>query len=145
MVKDNKSLRSAIGRVRGLGSAKNGTHHWWMQRVTALVMIPFSLYTLSGFFQNVVFGNRDRAVDWLSVPPVAVFVFVAVAAAFHHAVSGLQVVIEDYVHSEPIKLASLLVIRIFAVVLVLLTALFLIKIVLFSLVPMAIENAQPKQ
>jgi len=49
------------------------------------------------------------------------------------------------VHSEPIKLASLLVIRIFAVVLVLLTALFLIKIVLFSLVPMAIENAQPKQ
>ena len=88
-----------IGRVRGLGSAKSGAHHWWMQRLTAgsnlLLMIWFmvSLLRLPGY-------DYATITTWLSSPMAAVPMMLLIASVFWHFRIGLQVVIEDYQHEE---------------------------------------------
>jgi succinate dehydrogenase / fumarate reductase membrane anchor subunit len=102
-----KSLRSDLGRVRGLGSAKDGTHHWWGQRVTAIALVPLVLWFVASVIGLV--GAPLAAVKaWVASPIVAVLLLALVAAVFQHARLGLQVVIEDYVHDEAVKIASLL-------------------------------------
>jgi len=114
MKKSTRSMQSPITRARGLGSARHGTSHWWMQRLTALALIPLTLYFLNGFFTYVVFGSYDGAIYWLRSPYAATFVILLLIAGFHHGASGLQVVIEDYVHCECAKLASILIIKFLA-------------------------------
>ncbi|MEQ9661515.1 MAG: succinate dehydrogenase, hydrophobic membrane anchor protein [Parasphingopyxis sp.] len=103
-----------LGRVRGLGSAKAGAHHWWLQRVTAaanLFLVPwfvFSLIRLPNLSHGIV-------VDWLSSPLVAVAMILLSANAFWHLRLGLQVVIEDYVHNESSKLGVLILLNFFAI------------------------------
>lgn len=86
-----------LGAVRGLGSAKSGSHHWWLQRVTALgnillvLWFLFSLIRLPGL-------DHQTVVAWLSAPIVAVPMALLVINVFWHFRIGLQVVIEDYVH-----------------------------------------------
>jgi succinate dehydrogenase / fumarate reductase, membrane anchor subunit len=105
MKKTTKSLRSPMAEVRGMGSARHGTSHWWMQRMTALALIPLTFYVISNLLSHVVPNGYDGAVQWLRNPISATFVILALAAGFHHAASGVQVVIEDYVHCECSKLA----------------------------------------
>lgn len=98
------STRTPIGRIRGLGSAKAGTHHWWVQRVTAVALIPLTLWfvvtliTLAG-------ADHAAATAWLASPVTAVLMLLLIIAIFHHMQLGLQVIIEDYVHSEGCKIA----------------------------------------
>ncbi len=109
-------FRSPLGKVRGLGSAKDGTHHWWMQRVTALALIPLAVW----FVVSVVaLVGKDHAafVGWVRNPVSATLLVLLIAATFHHAQLGVQVVIEDYVHREGTKIASLLVVKGLAVLL----------------------------
>jgi succinate dehydrogenase / fumarate reductase membrane anchor subunit len=86
-----------LGAVRGLGSARSGSHHWWLQRVTALgnillvLWFLFSLIRLPGL-------DHQTVVTWLSQPIVAVPMALLVVNVFWHFRLGLQVVIEDYVH-----------------------------------------------
>lgn len=109
-------LRTPLGRVRGLGSAKEGAQHWWMQRLTALALVPLSLWFV---YWAVILTGADRATvaDWLHHPSNAVLMVILVATTFHHGQLGLRVVIEDYVHSEGLKLASLIAIKFLAVLL----------------------------
>lgn len=92
-------MRTELGRVRGLGSAKHGAHHWWVQRVTAfgnLILIPWliiSLLRLPSLDYEIV-----RA--WLQSPLAAVPMALIVINTFYHFRLGLQVVIEDYQHDE---------------------------------------------
>jgi succinate dehydrogenase / fumarate reductase membrane anchor subunit len=123
-----KSLRSPLGRVRGLGSAKGGTHHWWMQRVTAVILAIVSLYVLWGFFAYAVPGGYDGASYWLREPLTATFVFLFLVVSLYHATLGLQVVIEDYVHAEGIKLLSIILIKFIAGALGILGVIALLKI-----------------
>jgi len=102
------SLRSPLGRVRGLGSAKEGVQHWWVQRVTALALIPLSLWFVISVI-TMIGADRSEVVDWLSSPFSAALALLLIAATFWHAMLGVQVVIEDYVHSETMKIGSLLV------------------------------------
>ncbi len=104
------SLRSELGRVRGLGSAKEGVQHWWMQRVTAIALIPLSIW----FAAEIVFltdVDRATAIQWLGSPVTLGLMSLFLVALIYHAVLGLQVVIEDYVHTRPAKLILLLLIQ----------------------------------
>jgi succinate dehydrogenase / fumarate reductase, membrane anchor subunit len=92
-------MRTELGKVRGLGSAKAGAHHWWLQRVTAfgnlflILWLIFSLLHLPSLEYGVVH-------DWLASPWAAVPMALIVINTFWHFRLGLQVVIEDYQHDE---------------------------------------------
>ena len=103
-------LRSGLSRARGLGSAKEGVSHWWAQRLTALALVPISLW-FAGSLIGLVGAGQPAVVAWASSPLSAVLLIALIVATFHHAQLGLQVVIEDYVHNEGAKLAAILVVK----------------------------------
>lgn len=98
--------QTPLAKVRGLGSAKAGTGHFWMQRITAITLIPLSLWMVS-FTQHLLDASHEEMVLWLAGPLDTVLALAWVIAAFYHAALGLQVVIEDYVHTEWIKISSI--------------------------------------
>jgi succinate dehydrogenase / fumarate reductase membrane anchor subunit len=104
------SLRSPLGRVRGLGSAKSGTHHFWVQRVTAVALIPLTLWFVYSVI-SLAGADHAAASKWLQSPTTAVLMLVLIVATFHHMQLGLQVVIEDYIHGEGVKIVSLMVMK----------------------------------
>ena len=120
-------FRTALYNVRGLGSAKSGTHHWWMQRVTALALVPLMLW-LS--WSMIGLGGLDHAaaLAWVSTPTTAVLLISTLIALFYHADLGLQVIIEDYVHAEGVKFVSLIVLRFVSVLLALASVLAVLRI-----------------
>lgn len=117
MSQPSKSLRSNLGRARGLGSAHEGVHHWWAQRMTALALIPLSLWLVASL---VCMAGADYAVvsEWLSRPLTVGALSLTVLAAVYHAVLGLQVVIEDYIHTKATKLILLVLLQLGGFVLV---------------------------
>jgi succinate dehydrogenase / fumarate reductase membrane anchor subunit len=113
-----QDYRSTLGRVRGLGSAKEGVQHWWVQRLTALALIPLSIWLVASLVAHT--GASYAAVRaWLGQPVTVGLLVLLLAATFHHAQLGLQVVIEDYVHHEGAKIALLILVKAAAVVLAL--------------------------
>ncbi len=104
------SLRSPLGQARGLGSAKSGTEHWWMQRLTAIALLPLSLWLVAGLVCHA--GSDHAAVSaWLAQPWTAVAMILFLSTMFYHSQLGLQVVIEDYVHGEFSRIASLVLMK----------------------------------
>lgn len=104
------SFKSPLGRVRHLGSAKDGTHHWWMQRVTALALVPLGVWFAASLVAGVS-SDYESAHAWIANPFVGGLLLILVVATFYHAALGLQVVIEDYIHNEGVKIASLLIMK----------------------------------
>jgi len=94
------SYRSPLGRVRGLGSAKDGTHHWWMQRVTAIALVPLGLW-FAVKIVRLAHADWETAVTAFASPLVTALALILIGAGFYHLKLGLQVVIEDYVHHKP--------------------------------------------
>ena len=100
-------LRSPLGRALGLGSAKEGVAHWWAQRLTAVALVPLTL----GFASAVIAmtgADRVTVVGWLHAPLPAIVTVLMLIAVFYHMALGVQVVIEDYVHSEWSKITLLI-------------------------------------
>jgi succinate dehydrogenase / fumarate reductase, membrane anchor subunit len=120
-------LRSPLGRARGNGSARAGSHHWWAQRLTSVAMLPltlwfiFSVIHLSGASHQVV-------IDWMSAPLTLGLMLALIVATFHHLQLGLQVVIEDYVHDDRLKLGAVLLIKGLSVLLALVCIVSVLKI-----------------
>lgn len=97
--------RSPLANVRGLGSAKTGTSHWWMQRVTAVVLIPLSFWLII-FLDLSLKAPIQEIVAWLAMPLNTIAIVVWVVAVFYNSALGLQVIIEDYVAAEGIKIIA---------------------------------------
>jgi len=97
---------TSIGRVRGLGSAKSGTHHWLLQRFTAIGNLLLTAYLLVSILllQNLSYGT---AIEWIASPIPATAVALLIISTFWHARLGLQVLVEDYVHEEANKFACI--------------------------------------
>ncbi len=92
-------FRTPLSRVKGLGSAKEGTSHFWSQRLTALALIPLVLWL--GFSIAALPGMDYLAIrEWLSQPFSAIVMILFIITGFYHARLGLQVVIEDYIGSH---------------------------------------------
>jgi succinate dehydrogenase / fumarate reductase membrane anchor subunit len=104
------SLRSPLGRVRGLGSAKTGTDHFWAQRVTAVALVPLTLWFVYALL-SLAGADYATVSAWLRSPVNAVLMLALIVATFHHMQLGLQVVIEDYIHGEGIKIACLMIMK----------------------------------
>jgi succinate dehydrogenase / fumarate reductase, membrane anchor subunit len=104
------SLRTALGRVKGLGSAKTGLAHWQNQRLSALCLIPLSLWFVYALM-GLVYAPLADVVAWVRTPYVTVLLLALILALFRHAQLGLQVVLEDYVHSPFLQLAGQVLVR----------------------------------
>ena len=112
---DERRTRSPLAEARGLGSAKEGVHAWWLERVTAVALVPLTLWLMASL---IGFGGRDYAavIAWLSDPLVALLLVLLLLALFVHLALGLKVIIEDYVHSRA-KIPALIAARLICVVL----------------------------
>ena len=107
---EDTAFKSPMARAKGLGSAKTGLHHWVMQRVTSIAAIPLTLWAIWSVL-NLADADYATFQDWIVQLPNALLLGLFVLVTFYHTALGLQVVVEDYVHSECIKLATLLTIH----------------------------------
>lgn len=110
----NSDLRTPLSRARGLGSAKEGVHHFWAQRITAVALIPLVVWFAISL---IMMSGADYAVvrAWIGSPAVMVLLVLTIVIGLHHGQLGLQVVIEDYVHNDGVKLALIFLVRFIAV------------------------------
>jgi succinate dehydrogenase / fumarate reductase membrane anchor subunit len=110
------SLRNPLAKARGLGSAKDGTAHWWAQRVSAIALVPLVLYVL---YLLVSLAGADYATVRLTIaqPVNALLLILFIGTAFWHARLGLQVVIEDYIHVGWLEITLMIAVKFVYVVL----------------------------
>jgi succinate dehydrogenase membrane anchor subunit len=107
------TMKTPLGKVRGLGSARSGTRHFWHQRLTAVANIPLTLFLI--WLVARLFGStHGEAVRLLSSQWVAIALLLALGSVLYHMRIGMQVVIEDYVHGEGAKVVCLMANTFFA-------------------------------
>ena len=109
------SMRTPLARARGLGSAKEGVHHWWAQRATAVALIPLSLWFVGAVVELIGMDYLGLKA-WMSVHGNLTMMILFISALFWHAQLGVGVVIEDYVHNETIKNIALVAARVISLV-----------------------------
>jgi succinate dehydrogenase / fumarate reductase membrane anchor subunit len=103
-------MRTPLRRARGLGSAKSGVEHWWIQRVTAAALIPLTLWFVASLIE-LAGADYDAFIAWLRAPLATISMTLLLIALFHHMALGLQVVAEDYIHSDRVKIPVVVAIR----------------------------------
>jgi len=125
----NAGLRTPLGRIEGLGSAKSGTADFLHQRITAAALVPLSIWFVLSALAYV--GASQAAVAaFLGRPVNAVLMFLLVATMLYHMSIGLQVIVEDYVHREAMKLTLVILIRFAALAMAATASLALVKLAL---------------
>ncbi len=104
------SLRSPLGRVLGLGSAREGVGHWWVQRVSSVALVPLSLWFVVSM---AALGTLDYGVivDFVQAPFNAFLLLLLALTLAYHSYLGVSVVLEDYVHAPLTKITSLMLVR----------------------------------
>jgi succinate dehydrogenase / fumarate reductase membrane anchor subunit len=103
-----KSLRSPLGAVSGLGSAKGGAHHWWLQRLTSIALVPLTIwFTVS--MLSLPSLDHVTVVSWMAQSWTALLLIVLVLVATYHSQLGVRVVVEDYVHNNGMKTLTLVI------------------------------------
>lgn len=110
------SMQSNLGRVRGMGSAKEGVQHWWMQRLTAIALVPLTLWLVISIVAHAGAGHA-AVTAWMGQPIQAILMILLVVGGYYHAKLGMQVIIEDYVHNEGMKFAALIGLKLLTVAL----------------------------
>jgi succinate dehydrogenase / fumarate reductase membrane anchor subunit len=109
-------LRTPLAHVRGHGSAKEGLGHWIRQRVTAIALIPLSIWFIVSVI-GLAGSHYEQFQAWLSVPGNTALMLLLLFCTFDHAQLGVQVVIEDYIHGRGAKLAAILLVKMTSVLL----------------------------
>jgi succinate dehydrogenase / fumarate reductase, membrane anchor subunit len=110
----NNSLKTPLGRVRGLGAAKSGTQHFWLQRLTGVAMVPLTII----FVFTVIYlarASQTTVIATLGSPLIAIFLYLFIIAGVIHMRAGMQVIIEDYVEKEELKIAAVMANTFFAI------------------------------
>ncbi len=122
------NFQTPLGRARGLGSAREGSHHWWRQRVSAVALFPLSLWfaTCVSVLPEI---SHAEVVRWVTAPWNTILLLSFILLSFFHAMLGLQIVIEDYVHSEWVKIFAILGVRLVTAFLALASAFAVLRIV----------------
>ncbi len=93
------TTRTALARAIGLGSAKSGVEHWWAERVSAVALVPLSLWVVTSLIAHSRSGYGEF-IAWLKTPATAILMVLLLIASFHHTAAGIRVIVEDYVHSS---------------------------------------------
>jgi succinate dehydrogenase / fumarate reductase membrane anchor subunit len=91
------SLRSPLGRVLGTGSAKEGVHHWWLQRLTSIALVPLTIWFVVSLLSLPSF-EHVTVISWMAQSWTALLLILFILAATWHSQLGVRVVVEDYVH-----------------------------------------------
>ena len=122
------SLRTPLSEAKGLGSAKEGAGHWWMQRLTAVALVPLSIWLA---FSVAMLGSASYStvIAWLQSPVAVVLLILFIAVMFYHTQLGLQIIVEDYV-SGWLKIVTLVLINFLCVILAVVGIIALLKIFL---------------
>ncbi len=125
------NYQTPLARARGLGSAREGSHHWWRQRVSAVALFPLALWfsVCVSMLPEVSYAD---VVRWVTVPWNTVLLLSFILLSFFHAMLGLQIVIEDYVHSEWGKIFGILGVRLVTAFLALASTFAILRIVFIA-------------
>jgi succinate dehydrogenase / fumarate reductase membrane anchor subunit len=110
MTNDPDNMRSPLSRVRGLGTAHDGTHHWIAQRLSAVALIPLSIWFVVTAI-TIVRAGAPEAMTILQSPFHAIMLMTLLVMMLYHGMLGMQVIIEDYVHTRSLRVISLLLLR----------------------------------
>lgn len=125
----DNTMKTHLARVRGLGSAKEGSHHWWMQRLTAIALIPLTVWFAISII-GIVGADHAAVVNWFSSPVISIFMILFVSTMVYHATLGVQVVIEDYIHKERWKFGLLIVLKFLGITLGVVAVFSILKLAL---------------
>jgi len=101
------NYQTPLARARGLGSARSGSLHWWRQRVTAIALVPLAFW-LALSVARLPSASHEQVIAWVTHPWNTILLLSFIIVGFFHAMLGLQVVIEDYVHSDWLKIFGIL-------------------------------------
>lgn len=128
-----RRLQTPLARARGFGASHSGTHHWWLQRVTSVALLPLTLWFA---FSVASLAGEPHAVvaRWIGHPLNATLLLAIIAIGFHHTAAGLQVVVQDYYRPEVKRRAIIFGINGVCLLLALLSALSVIRLAAFRAV-----------
>ena len=127
---NNNIMENKLNKVQAMKSLKNhGLAHWKLQRISAIAMVPLVIWFISSLIL-VLINGYEQSIEWLQNPFNATGLILLFGILYFHAASGLQVVIEDYVHHEGLKIVSLILIKFIAFVLGVLSIICVLKIFL---------------
>lgn len=104
----NGDLQTPLKRIRGLGSARSGVHHFLLERLTGLALVPLGLWFMISILGRLLDGKVSSLVLWLESPLTAALLMLFIGFSFLHSNAGIQVIIEDYVHHGKKRTALLL-------------------------------------
>ncbi len=110
MANQGTSLITDLARARGLGASHTGTEHWWVQRMTSLALLPLSLWFIVSIVR-LAGANYVAVKAWMVSPCNAALLIMLVLVMFHHAVAGMEVIFEDYIHCKCGKLTTIMVVK----------------------------------
>jgi succinate dehydrogenase / fumarate reductase membrane anchor subunit len=104
------NFRSPLANARGLGSSKSGVDHWWGQRLSAIALAPLLLWFIASIV-NILGADYATAVAWIREPWTTILLVILIGTLFYHSQLGLRVIVEDYVHTEWLLIATLLLLK----------------------------------